>query len=395
MATYESYIRPHQLPPVQPLGALDNPDERFFIRTHQAFEIWFAQILDELEMARDRLITYVHENDVPLITRHVERAAVLVELLRAHLPALESLLTTSFYDFRSHLFGAGGVQSYRFREVEWLLGFRDADLLAYARQRQARAGATREATAIGPDAAQLMYRSLLKYQAEQRTWAQRLGDGLDTTRNALASRERDVTGNGSLRRSVLDWLARTPYPAPEASGRPDTRQRAEFIRRFTSRVGAVYASDLQDFTDKGMMAPDRAAAAKDAAMQRLQWFLQKPERTAIVFILQFADQPLLAWPAALLEALLDLDEALLTWRDRHVAMVERVLGGGRFSTMGAAGSGVPYLQETVHKRAFPEIWDARTFLIGTHEGAGLYTGRAGDWGEWRHYRLANEVARTV
>src|SRR5262249_31603760 len=135
MTTYESYIRPDRLAPVVPLGDPADVDEKFFIRTHQAFELWFAQILDELAPARAKLAAYVQENDVPDIPHHVRRAAALFDLVRAHLPVLESLLTTNFLDFRRYLVGSGGVQSYRFREIEWLLGFRDPDLLAYVQER--------------------------------------------------------------------------------------------------------------------------------------------------------------------------------------------------------------------------------------------------------------------
>ena len=116
-----------------------------------------------------------------------------------------------------------------------------------------------------------------------------------------------------------------------------------------------------------------------------------PERRALLFILQFAAQPLLAWPAALLEALLELDEAYLIWRDRHIAMVARVLGGGRISTTGAPSSGLQYLQRTLAKRAFPEIWDARTFLLGQREASSVYSNDPQPWGEWQHFRLAFEA----
>ena len=110
MVTYENYISPHLLPPVVPLETeKDDPDEEFFIRTHQAFEIWFSQILAELAFARGKLSGYVAENDVPLVTHPVRRAAAIFDLLRAHLPVLETFLTTSFIDFRRKLFGAGGV----------------------------------------------------------------------------------------------------------------------------------------------------------------------------------------------------------------------------------------------------------------------------------------------
>ncbi len=121
--TYDGYIFPDRLPLVKPKGRRKkDPDEKFFIRTHQAFEIWFAQILDELEFARTLLSSdYVPEHDIPPIEQHVRRAAEIFNLVRDHLPLLETLQTTSFYDFRSQLFGGSGRDSYRFLEVEWLM----------------------------------------------------------------------------------------------------------------------------------------------------------------------------------------------------------------------------------------------------------------------------------
>ena len=61
----------------------------------------------------------------------------------------------------------------------------------------------------------------------------------------------------------------------------------------------------------------------------------------------------------LAEKLVDLDDALATWRHRHVLTVSRVIGGKR----GTGGTdGVSYLQSTVTKRAFPELWSLRTLL---------------------------------
>ena len=84
---YERYILPHLLPEVRPREIHQDPlradpDEQFFIRTHQAFEIWFAQILSELEYARLLLSqpppVHVPETDVPVIEGHVRRAAFSV-----------------------------------------------------------------------------------------------------------------------------------------------------------------------------------------------------------------------------------------------------------------------------------------------------------------------------
>ena len=66
------------------------------------------------------------------------------------------------------------------------------------------------------------------------------------------------------------------------------------------------------------------------------------------------------WPLyQLAEKLVDIDDALAAWRHKHVVTVSRVIGGKR-GTGGTAG--VAYLESTVVKRAFPELWTLRTRL---------------------------------
>ena len=66
------------------------------------------------------------------------------------------------------------------------------------------------------------------------------------------------------------------------------------------------------------------------------------------------------WPFyQLAEKLVDVDDAMASWRHKHVVTVERVIGFKR----GTGGTpGVPYLQSTLAKRAFPELWSVRTVL---------------------------------
>ena len=66
------------------------------------------------------------------------------------------------------------------------------------------------------------------------------------------------------------------------------------------------------------------------------------------------------WPFyQLAEKLVDVDDAMASWRHKHVVTVERVIGFKR----GTGGTpGVPYLQSTLAKRAFPELWSLRTRL---------------------------------
>ena len=61
----------------------------------------------------------------------------------------------------------------------------------------------------------------------------------------------------------------------------------------------------------------------------------------------------------LAEKLMDLDDALLTWRHKHVLTVQRIIGG-KAGTGGTEGA--DYLQRTLQRRCFPELWSLRTRL---------------------------------
>jgi len=61
----------------------------------------------------------------------------------------------------------------------------------------------------------------------------------------------------------------------------------------------------------------------------------------------------------LAEKLVDIDDALASWRHKHVLTVERIIGN-KPGTGGSAGA--PYLRATLEKRLFPELWSLRTEL---------------------------------
>ena len=69
----------------------------------------------------------------------------------------------------------------------------------------------------------------------------------------------------------------------------------------------------------------------------------------------------------LAEALLEHDEYFSLWRSHHIKMVERMVGAKR----GTGGSeGIGYLQTTLNKKFFPELWEARTYLDTKHGAQG-------------------------
>ena len=74
-------------------------------------------------------------------------------------------------------------------------------------------------------------------------------------------------------------------------------------------------------------------------------------------IIHIYERPVQDELQTLCEFLIALDEKIMLWRFRHVQMVERMIG----MKHGTGGSlGVPYLESTLKKKFFPELWEART-----------------------------------
>jgi tryptophan 2,3-dioxygenase len=84
-------------------------------------------------------------------------------------------------------------------------------------------------------------------------------------------------------------------------------------------------------------------------------------RAAILFVDSNRTLPLLSWPGQVIDALVECEQAMLIFRQRHARMVERVIG----RRVGTGGSdGVAYLDATALRyRVFTEIWAARTLLL--------------------------------
>jgi len=95
-------------------------DELLFIVIHQAYELWFKQILFELDAVAERL----DMNDVYEATRLLQRVLVIERLLVQQIHILETMTPRDFLSFRRALNPASGFQSIQFRELEFVTGIR-------------------------------------------------------------------------------------------------------------------------------------------------------------------------------------------------------------------------------------------------------------------------------
>ena len=268
--SYSKYLRVPELIDLQTcLSSPAQHDELLFITVHQAYELWFKQILHEIDAA----IVSMKEDRANEAVQALRRIVEIEKLLITQIHILETMTPVSFLGFRDELNPASGFQSTQFREIEFSSGLKDEGIL--------RAFAGDEF-------------------AFQRLQARLNAPSLSEAFFAL------------LRRHGLDTPAiDSPRDAKERRSNYGKRQRA-LVEVLTHQE-------------------------------------------------QFYKESQLA------EGLIEHDEYFSLWRSHHIKMVERMVG----SKPGTGGSeGVGYLQKTLDKKFFPELWDARTYLSSKHETEG-------------------------
>lgn len=120
--TYQSYLKVEELLELQePLSAGPEHDELLFITIHQVYELWFKQILHELEALQRSLEGGDTHRSLALITR----VRTILKTCVSQIDILETMTPLQFKSFRSRLSSASGFQSAQFRELEAVLGRRD------------------------------------------------------------------------------------------------------------------------------------------------------------------------------------------------------------------------------------------------------------------------------
>jgi tryptophan 2,3-dioxygenase len=117
--SYGSYLRIPELLELQtPVAEPPAHDEQLFIVVHQAFELWFKEMVFELASARDGM--FAGETYRP--RHYLERVHAILRILIEQLGVLETMSPQDFLEFRSNLSPASGFQSVQFREIEFISG---------------------------------------------------------------------------------------------------------------------------------------------------------------------------------------------------------------------------------------------------------------------------------
>ena len=304
-------------------------DEMLFIIVHQAYELWFKQILWEL----DAMLAIFGGSQVPEegVGRAVSHCGRIIEIQRVlidQVDVLETMTPLDFLDFRDDLMPASGFQSVQFRLIENKLGMRRADRL----------------------------------QILDAPYTSRLNKE-DTARVEASEKE------PSLFDLIQGWLERTPFLH---FGDFD------FWREYRRAVDAMLAADRESIRknptltesekDKQLAGVESTAAkfadlfdetsGEPAAAGR--HFSRRAMQAALLIHL-YRDEPILHLPYRLLALLADIERNFTTWRQRHAQMAMRMIGT-RIGTGGT--SGAEYLDRAAERhKVFSDLSALASFFI--------------------------------
>ncbi|HZN54467.1 MAG TPA: tryptophan 2,3-dioxygenase family protein [Candidatus Polarisedimenticolaceae bacterium] len=127
--TYASYLHLDRMLELQePRSVPPEHDEMLFIVIHQVFELWFKEVLHEIEKIKADFTG----NDLFGAIHTFKRVRTIFKTLVGQLDILETMTPMSFSAFRDRLDTASGFQSYQFRELEFVLGYKRPEMLAHA-----------------------------------------------------------------------------------------------------------------------------------------------------------------------------------------------------------------------------------------------------------------------
>ena len=116
--TYGKYLKIDELLSLQQPRDEVEHDEMLFIVIHQVYELWFKEVLHELDYC-GRLLS---EGDTARAQHTLKRVLTILKVMVSQLDVLETMTPTEFLTFRERLESASGFQSDQFRQLEFVLG---------------------------------------------------------------------------------------------------------------------------------------------------------------------------------------------------------------------------------------------------------------------------------
>jgi len=306
-------------------------DEMLFIIVHQAYELWFKQILHEMKLIKRHLSeNHLSDENLAECNLKLERIHKIQGLLLNQIDVLETMTPMDFLEFRDLLVPASGFQSVQFREIEIGLGINE-------NQR--------------PDTKQYNFMGRLSKEDQERLMK--------------------ISKEPTIFSCVEKWLERTPYL--EEGDFKFWKSYQESVTKMLDNDQRIIESNstLGDEQKKlQLLNLESTRKTFEAIMDSQEHDKLKKEGKkklshkgvqAALFILLYRNQTSMLQPFRFLQNLMTLDENFTTWRYRHAQLAKRMLG----TKIGTGGSsGHKYLKATAERnQIFEDISNLTTFLL--------------------------------
>ncbi len=283
-------------------GSVAAHDEMLFIIIHQAYELWFKQILFEVNSVIEIMNKPALNDNSPemqTVVHRLRRVVTILKVLVQQIDIMETMTPMDFLDFRDMLRPASGFQSYQFKVLEAKLG--------------------------------------LKFE-------QRHGQNYYTSQ--LKEKDIAIIKDAEAGKSVLElinsWLERMPFLTED----------------FWKEYEGVYVNSLAEAEKSN---EELFKNIFNADQQNNERQLSPKASRSALFIMLYRGYPMLELPFQLLDTLLEIDNQLGNWRYRHINMVQRMIGT-RIGTGGSTGAG--YLRAAMDKHyIFKELAQLNSFLV--------------------------------
>lgn len=324
---YPSYLQLEKILDAQePLsfaeGQTPAHDEMLFIIIHQAYELWFKQILFELDFVKKVFNKeHVDDNseDLNLCRHRLQRVVRILELLNQQITVLNTMTPLDFLEFRNLLTPASGFQSKQFRLIEATLG-------------------------------------LQMEKRHHHDYYKRTNEGGFDKKDfeAIESTEHAE----SILLLVNRWLERMPFFDEKfwKDYQPLSNEK-KVPHAFWNDYRSLYEMSLterelhklKDFDNQFLDELHVEGTMSDAAMR------------SALFIMLYRDFPVFQTSFQILDTLIEIDHWLAGWRHKHYVMVRRMIGM-RVGTGNTTGAG--YLEGAVQQHyIFKELASLSTYLI--------------------------------
>lgn len=307
-------------------------DEMLFIVIHQAYELWFKQILFELDYAMKVFAQEkINDNseDLNLVRHRLHRVISIMQLLNQQVNILDTMTPLDFLEFRNLLTPSSGFQSKQFRLIEAKLG-------------------------------------LQIDKRHHKEYYKRTNEGGFTKEDYNTITDTEEQKN--LLQLVNGWLERMPFfredywkqYQPAANTTVTSRPFwADYRQVYQTGLTERESNKLADFDYVFFEKPVEGYTPEQ--LESLRSNFSPAALRAALFIMLYRDFPVFQTSYQILDSLIEIDHLMSNWRHKHLIMVRRMIGM-RVGTGNTSGAG--YLEGALSKHyVYRDLSGLSTYLI--------------------------------